>query len=164
LSIATGGYKIPALDSVLQKLGGNFETIFIDLKQPCPDSSLVNLANAIKKYSSYNKAITTCMNPEIIRKLKTIDPKLILGADGANNGFEDNLDECIRQKYKHIIVFYPQLDKHLCFIAHANGVNIYAYTANSEQDILKCLSYDIDGIMSDNPDLVKQTISMGIRL
>jgi len=152
----TGGYNIPVLDSVLHKIGGKFETIFIDLKEPCPDSGLVNFANLIKKHNSYANTITTSMNPEIIRKLKIIDSRLVLGADGASNGFEDNLDECIKQKYLHVLVYFTQLDKHLCFIAHAYGIKVYAYTPCSEQEILQSLHYDIDGIMTDNPDLLKQ--------
>lgn len=154
----TGGYSIPVLDSIMRKMSNNFETIFIDLKEPCPDSGLVNFAKVIKKYNAYSNTITTSMNPQIIRTLKNIDPKLNLGADGTGNGFEDNLYECIQQKYKHVLVYFPHLDKHLCYIAQAKGISVYAYTPYSEQEILQSLQYDIDGVMSDNPDLLKQII------
>jgi len=153
-----GGYKIPVLDSVLKKISSDFETIFIDLKEPCPDSGLTVFTEIIKKRHSYSNTIITSMNPEVIRKLKIIDPNLNLGADGAANGFEDNLDECIKQKYNHVLVYFIQLDKHLCYIAHAKGIKVYAYTPFSEQELLRTLSYDIDGIMTDNPDLLKQII------
>jgi len=154
----TGGYQIPILDTLLHKLNGRFETLFIDLKQPCSDSSLINLAKVINKHNAYSNTITTCMNPDVTRKLKSIDGNIVLGTDGANNGFEDNLNECIEQKYKHILVYLQQLDKHLCYIAHANDIKIYAYTPNTQTDMLKALNYDIDGIMTGNPDLLKQII------
>ena len=154
----SGGYKIPSFDTVMQKFGTSFQTFFIDLKEPCPDSGLINFAKIINKHNAYASTIITSANPEIIRKLKTIDPNLTLGADDAANGFEENLDECMKQKYKHLLISFTLLDKHLCFIAHANGIKVYTYTPNSEQDILRSLSFDIDGIMSDNPDLLQQIL------
>jgi len=153
-----GGYKIPILDTVLQRFGNSFETIFIDFKEPCPDSALISFVEIIKKNNSYKNTITTCMNPDVIRRLKQMDAGLTLGSDGAANGFEDNLDECIKSGYKHVLVYHPQLDKHLCFIAHARGIKVYAYSPNSEQELVQSLSYDIDGIMTDNPDLLRQII------
>jgi len=88
-----------------------------------------------------------------------MDPNLTLGSDDAANGFEDNLAECMNQKYKHLLISFDLLDKHLCFIAHANGIKVYAYTPNAEQDMLRSLSFDIDGIMSDNPDLLQQILN-----
>ena len=154
----SGGYKIPSFDTVMQKLGTSFETFFIDLKEPCPDSGLINFAKVIEKNHAYATTIITSANPDVIRRLKNLDPALIVGSDDASGDFEDNLDECIKQKYKHLLISFELLDKHLCFIAHANGIKVYAYTPNSEQDMLKCLSFDIDGIMSDNPDLLKQLL------
>ncbi|PIS45716.1 MAG: hypothetical protein COT22_03780 [Ignavibacteria bacterium CG08_land_8_20_14_0_20_37_9] len=154
----SGGYKIPSFDTVMQKFGTSFETFFIDLKEPCPDSGLINFAKVIEKNHAYATTIITSANPDVIRRLKNLDPALIVGSDDASGDFEDNLDECIKQKYKHLLISFELLDKHLCFIAHANGIKVYAYTPNSEQDMLKCLSFDIDGIMSDNPDLLKQLL------
>jgi len=154
----SGGYKIPSFDTVMQKLGTSFETFFIDLKEPCPDSGLINFAKVIEKNHAYATTIITSANPDVIRRLKILDPALIVGSDDASGDFEDNLEECIKQKYKHLLISFELLDKHLCFIAHANGIKVYAYTPNSEQDMLKCLSFDIDGIMSDNPDLLKQLL------
>jgi len=148
-----GGYKIPELNNVLQAFKDKFETFFIDLKGDCSDSCLVNYSNLIKKYNLYSKIITTSSNPEIVLMLKKIDPNMVLGLDG---NFEDYLQECIKYKYKHLLVPYIQLDKHLCFIAHANNIKVYAYTANSGQQMLKSLKFEIEGIMSDNPDLLKQ--------
>lgn len=154
-----GGYKIPSLVSFFQKFGNSFETVFIDLKEPCPDSGLINFAEILKKQNSLVTIITTCINPKVIRSLKSMDPNLILGADNSNVSFEENVDECMKQGYKHVLVSFSQLDKNLCFIAHANGIKIYAYTPNTQQDILKTLKFGIDGIITDNPDLLQQMLN-----
>lgn len=151
-----GGYKIPSFEIALQRFYGKFLTFIIDMKEPCSDSGLINLASLIKKYDAYTKTIITCTNPEKLLKLKKIDKNLILGNNGVN--FEDDLNECLNQKNKHVTVYYPQLDKHLCFIAKANGIKVFAYPPNSQQQMLQSLSYDIDGIMTDNPDLLKQLL------
>ncbi|MBM2816718.1 MAG: glycerophosphoryl diester phosphodiesterase [Ignavibacteria bacterium] len=149
-------YKIPIFEEVLRDFGSKFETIFIDLKEPCPDSGLKNFDLMINKHNLYTRTITTGTIHETVRKLKEIDSNLQLGTDGEN--FEDELYECIQQKYKHVLVPYDQLNNHLCYIAKANKIKVYAYTPNSEQQMLQSLRYNIDGIMTDYPDLLRQMI------
>ncbi len=154
-----GGYKIPSLVDFFQRFGDSFETVFIDLKEPCPDSGLISIAKILENHNTSVEAITTCTNLKVIRRLKELNPNLSLGADNSQVDFEVNIDECIKQGYKHVLVSFTQLDKNLCFIANSNGIKVYAYTPNTQTDILKTLKFGVDGIMSDNPDLLQQMLN-----
>jgi len=153
-----GGYSIPVLDEALRKMDGYFKTIFIDLKAPCPDSGLRNFISIIRKRNLFATTVTTSADLEVVRKLQTWEPRLLLGTDGTENGFENNLAEAMKQNYGVVLVILSQLDKHLISIAHANHIKIYAYTADTELEMEEALRYDIDGIMTDNPDLIRRIL------
>ena len=117
----TGGAKIPSFEGFLKNYVNAFNVVFIDIKEPCPDSGLINFAKLISKYNFYAQSVITSSNPDVIVRLKNIDTLLSLGADG---DFEDDLFICIEQNYKYLLVRSVQLNKHLCYIAHAKGVKV----------------------------------------
>jgi glycerophosphoryl diester phosphodiesterase len=148
--------KIPSFLTFLEQFSNTFGMVFIDIKDPCQDSGLMNFARIISDYNFYDKCVITSANPDNLIRLKAIDAKLPLGTDG---DFEDNVYLSVQEGFKYTLVRSVQLNKHLCYIAHAKGIKVYAYTPNSQQDMLECLRFDIDGIMTDNPELLRQLLS-----
>lgn len=149
----SGGYKIPSFESVLQLYASKFETIFIDLKAPCSDSALINICNSIKNNRAYSRVMITSLDLDLIFKIRSIDGNIILGIE---NSFKEALKTCIQSGFSNILIDFPYLDESLCSIAKNNNIKVYTFCPNSIQEILNCLNYDIDGIMTDNPILTQE--------
>lgn len=151
-----GGYKIQSLDSAFLKFSNSFESMFIDVKQPCSDSALINFAALVKKYNLYHKLIITGPYQEIISRLRTIDANLPLGIEGE---FESTLQLCVEENYKYLLISFSELDEKLCFLASKNNIKVYVFTPNTRSEIINCIKYNIDGAMSDNVDLMRQILN-----
>jgi glycerophosphoryl diester phosphodiesterase len=57
--------------------------------------------------------------------------------------------------FQYIVVPLSSLTPELVKETHARGIKILVYTVNERADILHARECGVDGIISDNPDLVR---------
>lgn len=56
----------------------------------------------------------------------------------------------------YLEVSYRRINKKLISIAHKQGMSVYAWTVNDEQNMRKMLDIGVDGIMSDEAELLQK--------
>jgi len=66
------------------------------------------------------------------------------------------------QGYKIVSLRKTTVTEPLVHTCHDQGIQVYVWTVDSEEEMLKFISLDVDGIYSNRPGLLKATISKSL--
>lgn len=156
-----GNEPVPRLEDVLKALPESFFSIDTKTKEV-----VVPLVNLIKKLGAEERVVITSFN-----LLRTLKADLLL-----RGGTEKQASLCLNRTTTYLVrpllgtffsvlkslgvgylqVSYGGITRRVLEIAHSRGLYVYAWTVNGEQNIRKMLALDIDGIMSDDTELLME--------
>jgi glycerophosphoryl diester phosphodiesterase len=146
--------RIPRLEDVLEILPENM-VINIEIKsqQLCSQGMEKPLVDSIIKYNLLNRAIVSSFNPLRLRKIKSLNSKITT----AQLWDKDEEFSSIRWMYiSRPDLFHGNIDQfNEDMISELNslGLQIYAYTVNSKEQLAKVKHLNLHGIFTDNPKI-----------
>ncbi|NPA96120.1 MAG: glycerophosphodiester phosphodiesterase [Crenarchaeota archaeon] len=147
-----GTEPIPTLEEVLDEIGGKLP-LFIEIKDIEVTSKVVS---ELKKRGLINEAIVISFHEEALRIARSEDSSILTGLISARRNIG------IRDIVKHRVnAFLPRHDvvtPRLVRECHAHGLRVYAWTVNDPSIAMKMISYGVNGIATDKPDL-KRSVS-----
>lgn len=113
-----------------------------------------DVVKLINLYQIKDICIVTSMNYNVLEKIKQIDPEIKTGyvLNVAIGDFVELKDaDCfsIQKSYINIDIIN---------MAHYLDKKIYAWTVNKPKDIIEMIEMNVDGIISDYPELVNEII------
>lgn len=146
------GEPIPTLQKVLEKFRGRIK-LDIELKGKHSGEPVAALLHEYIYHYKWpmNDILVTSFSYEELMKFHAIMPAVRIGMlfdDGEPIEYDSAL-------FPYIIVPFSSLTPELVKATHARGVKILTYTVNERADILYARQCGVDGIISDNPDLVR---------
>jgi len=146
------GEQIPTLQKVLETFRGKIK-LNIELKGRHTGAPVASLLHEYIYHYQWPVAdiLVTSFSLEELMKLHAIMPVVRLGLlfdDGEPIEYDATI-------FKHIVVPFSSLTHELVNATHARGTKILVYTVNERADILFARQCGVDGIISDNPDLVR---------
>ncbi|MFC4475540.1 glycerophosphodiester phosphodiesterase [Flavobacterium chungangensis] len=149
-----GKYQIPTLNEVFD-LVDKKGLINIELKGLSTASKVVAL---IEKYISeknwnYNQFIISSFDWNMLEETSNLNPNIPIGVLT-----EENIDTALafaeKINAKAIHPDFNLLNKENVRQIQEKGFLVLPWTVNSEKDIQKVKSYNVNGIISDNPDKI----------
>ena len=142
---------VPLLEDMLKSAKGKID-LMIELKTTGHEKSLVEDTIAlIEKYDMEQQCNIASMDLELLRQVKTLNPGLkatYISVLLVSRSYDLQQIDC----YSVETTF---LSRELVFSAHTQGKLVYGWTASSDDSIEKVLGCDVDGIVTDNPLLVR---------
>jgi glycerophosphoryl diester phosphodiesterase len=159
--IAFKGESIPTLDEVLKAIGqlgiinielSNYNALNNDL----PDK----VAALVKHHKLWRRVIFSSFNPIALFRIRRLVPEAPIGllAQRGNKGF-------FARSWLGRLTGYQSLNPQLCDVTpqlvswvHQRGCKIFAYVVNQEKDMHDLFAMGVDGILTDDPVLAKQTL------
>lgn len=152
---------IPLLSEALEILKNTPLLINIEIKSEMPMRGKIEqrVIDMIYRYGVQTRVVISSFNPLVIKKSQKIDPTIRTGFI-----FEKRLPKFNQRLATGLIVtsWHPQfkgVSPLTLQRAHSNGCAVYAWTVNDEKDITHLLDFDIDGIITDRPDIVRRVIA-----
>jgi glycerophosphoryl diester phosphodiesterase len=146
-----GNYHIPTLQETLELIGHG-PILVVELKQVC---SLDRFLEILRSHADVNRVAIVSFSSELISKLAELAPD-IKRAVITNTGVK-NAEEITRSTHSMAIgITCTDLDSTVINRLHEEGTLIFVWDCNDAEDLKKALEFNIDGIISDMPDLVKQ--------
>ena len=154
---AGNGQKIPTLSEVLAFINGRCG-VNIELKGPRTARPVCALLNTLLNRSHLSSPIL--ISSFDYRELDEVDKKFRRAL--LFDRIPDNWIELARD-YSSWSVNLPYKTVSLDIIqkAHLQGFRVLAYTVNDPNDMKKLLSLGVDGIFTDFPDRLQDTITSG---
>ena len=165
--IKFSGEKIPALQEVIDVLNDSI-ILIIELKEgnetyPGIEERVVAL---VKENEIESRTILKSFDPNVLRRLREIEPNIplcyvyalripwlgLIIDHGITFGSIYNIDAEYLQPHRFF------LSESFVKDAQSNGFKIISWGVNSSEAIIESLDYGVDGIETDYPDLVAETM------
>ncbi|SHI45951.1 glycerophosphoryl diester phosphodiesterase [Clostridium cavendishii DSM 21758] len=147
------GEKIPTLDEVIKLSKGKIRLI-IELK---PYKNSETLAKKVVDLIEANNAVNTCFIQSLdytsLLKVKELNPYISTGYIlymATGDITELNVD--------FYTIEQTIVSEELLNSIHAKHKEVFVWTIDTEEDMSEILDYNVDGIITDNPTLLKKTI------
>ncbi len=147
------GERIPTLDEVFD-LVGRRAGINIELKGPGTAGSVAGrIAGLIGQGWGYDRIVVSSFDRTALAAMKALDPRIRLG------GLLSRIphDDAACGERLGLWSIHPSIrfiDRALVDDAHRRGLQVWAYTANTHEDIARMAALGVDGLFSDYPDRV----------
>lgn len=148
------GENVPSLKEVLELTQGKIK-LNIELKPADNGTALAkNTVRIIEKYNMVNDCVITSFSESALKAVKTYNQEIKVGyiLSAAYGDFYDmkNVD--------FFSVNAAFLSKRTIDAIHNSGKRVYAWTVNNKESINNLTNKGVDGIITDNPVLARETI------
>lgn len=145
------GEPVAKLEDILQRAKGKIQ-VMIELKLTGHENNLVpQVMELIQKYDMIGQCNIGSLNLDILKEVKDIQPRMetvyitpLIFSGQYDINFVDGFS-----------VETTSITREMVSIMHLQGEKVYGWTANSEETINKNLQCQVDGIVTDNPELVQ---------
>lgn len=144
------GYKLPSLEDVLLRFGAT-AWLDIELKVAGEEEAV---AATLRAHPPQRGFVLSSFLPDVLLRLREIDPSLPLGY------ICEHKDDALLWSGLPIRFFLPHYSlasELLVEEAHRRKIQLFAWTVNLRDDLLRLASWGIDGLISDDPKLLSQT-------
>jgi len=146
-----GEYPVPTLEQALQLLGRG-PILIVELKQV---KSLDKFLGILRANADVTRTVLVSFNAELIGRLADLAPD-IMRAVITNTGVK-KADEITKSTHSMAIgMSCRDLDDAVIGKLHSGGTMVFVWDCSDAATVRRALKYDIDGLISDVPDVVKQ--------
>lgn len=151
--------KVPTLEQMIKVADGKIK-LMIELKKNENDKNLEEDTVAlIKKYKFEQSCVIASMDLQILKTVKRLDPSIqtVYIAPVLYGDFYELED---------IDMFSVEatfINKHMISALHNADKKIFAWTINKDSELKRLTAMDIDGVVTDNPELASYYKNIGGR-
>tara|TARA_B100000614_G_scaffold133946_2_gene119235 strand:+ start:2432 stop:3130 length:699 start_codon:yes stop_codon:yes gene_type:complete len=156
----SSGFSIPTLEDVFKIIPKDKE-LHIEIKsnQINNDYIIDQTAKLTSKYGYTNQTIISSFNPFILKKIKQTYPEQRIGALWSKSKntpwfVTHQICEIVKPFSFHASIKY--FDQFMANWVKAQNLKLYFYTVNNKADLNKAISFQADGIFSDNPQILSK--------
>lgn len=148
------GEPVPCLDDFLKRARGNVQ-VMIELKSTGHETGLVEgVVALIEKYDMLKACNIGSLNLELLKEVKNLNPRI-------KTVYITPLIYSAQYDIDFIDAFSVEttvLTREMVANMHWQGKEVYGWTANSKETIEKNLRCQVNGIVTDNPELVNSYV------
>jgi len=146
------GERIPLLDDVFKFINPQIG-LMLDLADSGFEELLVE---KICKFDLVDKVIVSGAHSPL-SKIKNLHSKIKIAP--SFNKLQSNLiEKALSLKAEIFNCYYNILTKELVKEAHKYGMMVTAWVVNKEEDIKRMIKFEVDGITTDKPDVVRRLL------
>jgi glycerophosphoryl diester phosphodiesterase len=144
------GYKLASLEDTLLRFATT-AWLDIELKVAGEEETLVA---ALRAYRPQRGCVVSSFLPHVLLRLHEIDPSLPLGYVCDH---EDGMRLWSGLPINFFLPRYSFVSKSLVEEAHRRKMQLITWTVNRRDYLLRLASWGVDGLISDDPNLLSQT-------
>lgn len=142
-------HPLHTLDEFLSAAKNKIQ-LMVELKKP--DSPLIrSVISAVRQHEMEEEIIILSMSPDAVRQIKNIAPEITVGYISALS-----LGNINRLPVELLAVNYRSVTNQLVSDAHQQNLEVYAWTVNRANLITTMIERNVDGIITDDPELAIQ--------
>jgi glycerophosphoryl diester phosphodiesterase len=142
---------LPCLQDVLQRYGGR---AFLDI-----ELKVAGLEEAVLRALSDNRpqrfAVSSFL-PQVLNEIHQMDEQIPLGLICEN---ARELAQWPKLPVSFVIPHYKLASKELIEDLHGVGKKAIVWTVNREEDVRRVAGWGVDGIVSDNPEMLARVVA-----
>lgn len=159
------GERMPTLEETLAWAATQPIRLCIEVKGDTAERYL-RAGEATVKLLQQNAAVPnvtlTSFSPQCIREMKALEPRLAWGYD-PNERREytpwEVCAECLACNANFLLFDHRRLPASIVAEAHHHGFALWAWTADRPQDLQRLIDINVDGIMTNCPDVLVELLA-----
>ncbi len=141
---------LPRLEDVLQHYG---QRAFLDIELKVAGLESM-LLNALREYRLEEDYVVSSFLPEVVMEVKTRSAKVQAGIICDKPGQLAGWRDCA---VDYVIPHYSLVTRGLVEEVHSEGRKLFTWTVNDQKAMLRFAVWGVDGIISDETELLMQT-------
>ena len=155
------GEVVPTLEEVLDILPSDM-MLNIEIKDIARKHSNIEekMLEVLRKYpEKFDNVIVSSFHHDKIKRLQELEPKLKL-ALLTNSEFIE-IEKYLLNNGLKPYSYHPELDlisKKDVEILHENGIKVFVWTVNKEEDLAYLEKLGVDGVITNYPDIMKELL------
>ena len=153
------GVQIPTLDETFDAVGDKL-ILNIEIKSmPGQDDGLERLLAAkVWEYAMQDRVIVSSFNPTALIRFREAAPQIAIGMLSFPGSPFSSAISSAGLDFEAVHPYVDEVNRALISDAHGNGQRVNTWTVN-DPDVAKSLwEMDIDGIITDKPDIIRSAI------
>lgn len=156
------GISVPTLEEVFESFPTN--RILIEIKTEEPEGVADKLCAAIRRHARTQTTLVASVNDATLTRFRIGCPEV------ATSASSDEARNFLALRFTHLTAAYspafhalqvppnlgklPIITREFIEAAHARNLVVHPWTINEAQDMRRLLDLDVDGIITDRPDLL----------
>ncbi|MFQ5934095.1 MAG: glycerophosphodiester phosphodiesterase [Dehalococcoidia bacterium] len=148
-----GNYRVPTLEETMEFCKDRTR-VMLDLHSV---RSLGKFLELVRRGFKPEELAMSAFDPELIRRLAELAPELRRGII-VDMPMGDPIEMLRSSRCQGIGVRFPSATKELVERIHENGFMILVWGCRDHEETREALQLDIDGIVSDFPDVVREEL------
>ncbi|MDC7954976.1 glycerophosphodiester phosphodiesterase [Fusobacterium simiae] len=155
------GEVVPTLEEVLDILPNDM-ILNIEIKDIARKHSNIEekMLEVLKKYpEKFDNVIVSSFHHDKIRKLQELEPKLKLALLTDSEFIE--IEKYLSTNGLNSYSYHPEINlisKETVEILHKNGVKVFVWSVNKEEDLDYLVKIGVDGVITNYPDIMKELL------
>ncbi len=145
------GYEVPLFEDVLKALAGR-AFLDIELKETGFEAEAVDL---IKRHADVGNSVVTGFHTQMLNKVHQLLPDIQLGFIFNRTQDEGKRHNC---PVDFVIPQFRLASREFIEDIHDEGLQVFAWTVNSEAQMRRLLALSVDGMITDEPGLLKRVL------
>jgi glycerophosphoryl diester phosphodiesterase len=146
--------EIPSLNAVLERYA---DSAFLDIELKEPGLGAL-LLEALKENTPRRGFVVSSFLPEVLAEVRGLSATAPLGfIFDREKGLQLGRDLPV----EYVVPHHSLISQAYVNEAHETGKKIVAWTVNDAKEMLRLAEWEVDGIISDRPDLLARTLGPG---
>jgi glycerophosphoryl diester phosphodiesterase len=150
------GERVPTLEEGLGLAAKLDVWIYLELKIALEGSLPFALAETLRRSRRLDRIVLLSFDPAALSLMRETEPRLLTGLLVGRTG--PTIEAAKRAGAQVLAPRYKRITRRLMRRAHAAGLYVVTWTVNTRQDMRRMLALGVDGIMTDWPDRLIETI------
>ncbi len=140
--------KIPTLGEVLDLVGRQAK-ILVELKETGIEGKVLDL---IRKKGLMDNVIIVSFHEDALQKIRELDYNVPTGLIYVRH--KNPIQAALNLKVHYLLSLYRFTHSANIKKAHENGLKVFVWTINTEEEVAEYKKKGVDGIASDRPDIL----------
>jgi glycerophosphoryl diester phosphodiesterase len=150
------GERVPSLEEALALAAELNVWLYLELKAALEGSLPFALADLLRRSRRMDRVVLLSFDPASLSLLRSTDPRLLTALLVGRTG--PTIEAARRAEAQLVAPRYKRVTRRLVRRAHEAGLGVVAWTVNTRQEMRRMLALGVDGIMTDWPDRLIETI------
>ncbi|GAB4510400.1 MAG: glycerophosphodiester phosphodiesterase [Anaerolineae bacterium] len=156
---AFAGVRIPTLDEVFEAVGQRL-LVNVEIKSFSvnPDGTEQAVAAVIRRHNMQERVIVSSFNPLSLIRFRAVMPEVVIGYLYAPEIPTWPVDTLNKLTYEAAHPYHDTVDSDFMDMARSRGTLVNTWTVNDPEMAVYLDSIGIDGIICDNPDIIRNAV------
>ncbi|MVP01644.1 glycerophosphodiester phosphodiesterase [Paenibacillus lutrae] len=161
-SEAYKGETVPTLGEVFDLVP---ESVMINVELKVDGAIEQKLVDFVRERGCFGQVVVSCFDHKCLRRIKQMEPQIRIGLLYGNKmwdpvGYARSFDVDVYSLHPyHQIIEAEDVEK-----AIEHGLQVYPYTANTEEELHKLMAIHVSGIITNYPARLKELLDRNVNL